>query len=243
MRKALYIGLAIILVVVTIIGIVRVIDYLSPDGIEINKSKYPVTGIDISKHNGIVNFRQIKEQKIDFVYMKATEGGDYVDNRFNGNYKKAFLNGLPIGIYHFFRFNVSGKIQANNFYNAIQGKNTDLPFVVDVEEWGNSGNHDKENVIREIRSFINEVENLTNKRVMIYTNENGFRKYIQGNFEKNELWICSFNSEPKIGSRWDFWQHSHKGKMKGITGLVDINTFNGSRAEWDAYLKELNRDD
>lgn len=218
-----------------------VIYHFQPNGVEINKIKYPVTGIDISKHNGPIEFKLIKEQKIDFVYMKATEGGDYVDSSFDGNFKKAIKNKLHVGAYHFFRFNVSGKTQAANLYGAIKGKELVLPPAIDVEDWGNPGKYDKKEVILELHSFVDEIEKLTNRHVIIYTNENGFRKYIKGNFD-NRLWICSFNSEPKVNSRWVFWQHSHKGKIEGANSRFDLNTFNGSRSEWIKYLQELKKD-
>jgi len=238
LNKSILIKTILTILIFSIIGIyIAYRVYLQPDGIDINKSKYPVTGIDISKHNGKVDFKQIRKQNIDFVYIKATEGGDYNDINFETNYRNAVLSGLPVSAYHFFTFKVEGKKQAENLLRAIKGKHMDLPLVLDVEEWGNSEEFEELKVIAEIQSCIDELEEKTDLRVMIYTNENGYRKFVKRNFEGNELWICSFNSEPKIGKKWTFWQHSHKGKLIGTEGLVDINTFNGNREEWNNYLK------
>jgi len=211
-----------------------------PDGIEVDKSKYPITGIDISRHTGIVDFRKIKEQfndTIDFVYIKASEGANLVDVKFETNYINAILNDIPVGPYHFFKFNVSGKRQAINFLQIINNKIFNLPLVLDVEEWSNPGEYNHDKVIFEIRCFILEVEIRRKEKVMIYTNESSYQKYIQGNFESSKIWICSFSSQPKNLNTWTFWQHSHSGKLEGAEGWVDINTFNGTRKEWNQFLE------
>ena len=137
---------------------------------------------------------------------------------------------------HFFKFNVSGKKQAANFLQVINNKIFNLPLVLDVEEWGNSGEENQYKIINEIRSFILEVEIRRNEKVMIYTNESSYRRYIQGNFESSNIWICSFSPQPKNLNTWTFWQYSHCGKLEGAEGWVDINTFNGTRKEWNQFL-------
>lgn len=239
MKKVTFIIILIIILLILIIGINWIYKvYFMPKGIEIDKTRYPITGIDVSAHSGKIDFDTIKKQHIDFVYIKATEGGDYVDKNFQTNYSNAKQSGIPVGFYHFLRFNVSGRKQAYNFLQAIQGKIIDLPLVLDVEEWGNKTIKQPEEIIKEIDIFIKEIENKKNDSIMFYTNEKGFWKYIRGNFDKNKIWICSFSKQPDIDKNWTFWQHSHKGKFKGAEGLVDINTFNGSREEWDIYLKK-----
>lgn len=211
----------------------------TPGEVKIDKRKYPITGVDISAHTGKIDFEKISEQEIDFLYLKATEGKTFVDRNFEKNYRNSRSSAVPVGFYHFFRFNRDGKDQAENFLKTIKGKKTRLPLVVDVEEWGNVKVKSREKVINELRIFIRLVELRTNKRVMIYANESSYSQYIMGNFDKYDLWICSFNKKPDIDKKWTLWQHSHKGKIAGAAGQVDINTFNGSREEWKNYLRRL----
>jgi lysozyme len=107
-------------------------------GIDIDKLKYPVTGIDVSSHTGKIDFQKVKEQNIDFVFMRSTGGRTVKDQMFEKNYLAAKKSDIPIGVYHFFRFNKSGKSQAINFLSAIKGKKFDLPLVLDIEDWKNS---------------------------------------------------------------------------------------------------------
>ncbi len=208
------------------------------NGIDIDKKKYPITGIDVSRHNGKIDFIKLQKHPIDYIYIKATEGETRIDRRFEENYVGAKKNKIAVGVYHFFRFNKSGKKQAEKFLSAIKGKEFDLPLALDVEEWGNSTLKDRKSVIREIEVFITEVENKVKNDVIIYTNKKGYKKFVKGNFDDKELWICTFGNPNNIRRKWTFWQHSHKGKYDFADGWVDINTFNGNRDEWNNYLKK-----
>jgi lysozyme len=234
-------GYWLLIFVATVVGFIGLFlvykTFFVPIGIDIDKKRYPVTGIDISEHTGEIDFKKLKAQNIDFAYVKATEGGDYTDKKFYLNYKGFKAQAIPVGAYHFFRFNKSGKEQAANFLSTIDQRRFELPLVLDVEEWGNTGQSKKEQVHNEIAVFIDEVERNTSDEILIYTNESGFKKYISGRFDDKDIWICSFNNPPNIPVKWLFWQHSHKGKVDGAQGFVDINTFNGSRAEWMDFLE------
>lgn len=224
-----------------VLGIGLIIVYrlfFIPSGIDIDKNIYPVTGIDVSKHSGNIDFAKVKEQRINFVYLKASEGENYVDEKFEKNFAKAKLNNLPTGAYHFFRFNKSGISQASNFLNTVNNKKTELPYVLDIEEWGQLGSFKKDTIINEIGKFLRQVKKITPKKIMIYTNESGFHKFIEGHFDEYALWICSFSNPPRINKTWALWQHSHKGKLEGVEGHVDVNTFNGSTDEWRKFLKK-----
>ncbi len=206
-------------------------------GVQIDKNRYPITGIDISNHVGNVDFVKVREKQIDFVIAKATEGENFIDQSFESYYVGAKKNDIPFGAYHFFRFNKSGKSQAENFMQIIKHKNIDLPLVLDVEDWGNPIGVHKDSIINHIREFIETIETATGRGVMIYTNENGYAEYIEGNFDEQPLWICSFRKQPSMDDSWLFWQHSHRGKYGFSDGLVDINTFNGDRKSWEEFLR------
>lgn len=94
-----------------------------------------INGIDISHHNK-VEWSKLPEN-IEFVYIKATEGGDYRDKMFTKHAKQAITKGLHVGAYHYFRTNVSGEKQFENFSKALDKIKFDLIPVIDVEEKGN----------------------------------------------------------------------------------------------------------
>lgn len=232
-----------ILILVILIFLITIVVFLLksplvPGGIDIDKKRYPVNGFDVSRHTGKIDFKKFKSGfpgKVDFVYIKATEGRNYVDKNFSINYKNARKNDIPVGAYHFFKFHAPGAEQAGNFLKAIRGKKFELPLVLDVEEWGNRPPFNEDAIVKEITAFVAIVEKCVNARMVFYSNESSYRRYLEGRFD-NPIWICSFNPKPKIDKKWLFWQHSHRGKFPGAEGWVDLNTFNGSRVEWEKFM-------
>ena len=240
--KKRYIIILIILLGLMVLAILEYRTYLAPKGISIDKYKYPVTGIDISKHTGKIDWEKIKKQNISFVYIKATEGQDYIDPNYYINLTHALKSNLKVGEYHFFRFNKSGKVQAENFLAHALHNPGKLTPVVDIEEWGNLPIYksDKE-IRRQINIFLLTVESVVGGKMIIYTNLDSYNRFIKGEFVHNPIWICTFNKNPKLpdNRNWLFWQHAHNGKLAGINGNVDINTFNGDLRAWNTYLSTL----
>ncbi len=203
------------------------------------KEEYPITGIDVSKHTGYINWKKIKDQDIDFAYIKSTEGVTYIDSRFHYNFSQAKSVGIPVGVYHFFRFDRSGEEQARHFMEIVALDELDLPPVVDVEEWGQyNQSKDVDKVWAELRIFIDLVEEKSARKVFVYSDKHSYSKYIKGKFEDNEVWICSLGCPPQIDRKWAFWQYSHKGRLKGADGKVDMNRFYGNREAWEEFLME-----
>lgn len=187
---------------------------------------YKVRGIDISAHNGDVDFSVLKGQGIDFVYVKATEGTDFRDRNFVRNSVGLKREGIAAGAYHFFRFDTDGELQALNFINALKGREFELPPAVDVEEWANAEGVATGRIMRELRVML-EVLGNEGYKPMIYTNKDGYDRFVKGKLENYPLWICSFSDPPvDKGVGWSIWQYSHRGRLDGIDGYVDMNAVN-----------------
>lgn len=200
---------------------------------EIVDNDYELVGIDVSSHNGKINFECVSGAGIDFVIIKASEGAAFRDSRFASNYDSAKDNGLAVGAYHFFRFDVDGTLQARNFVETIGDRDFDLPLVIDVEEHGNPYVFLRSKVVRQLRDMVDELTALE-YRVMIYTNKDGYYKFIKDNFDDYPLWLCSLNRRPELD--WTIWQYSHWGKVDGIQGDVDLNRFYGNLEQWKNWL-------
>jgi lysozyme len=205
-------------------------------GVQIDKKTYPITGIDISDQTGKVNAEIRLPDSIKFVIIKASQGKDYVDKQFEANYQWAKAQNVKIGAYHFLSFRKDAKDQASNFLNQIKDKKFTLPLVLDVESWLNPTSKSDAEITAIIREFLDIVLAKTGNKMMIYSNESDYKKYIENKFAENEIWICSFNNPPKTTGKWTFWQYSHQGKFDFAPGWVDINTFNGNEKDWNNYI-------
>ena len=196
--------------------------------------KYPIRGIDVSAHNGEINFSKVAESGIKFAFIKASEGTDFNDKNFKRNFVGAQREGLKTGAYHFFRFDKEGVPQAINLIGAIGKHMPDLGVVIDVEDTGNPDTVPIEKVKERLFSMVDYLH-LSGYRVMIYTNHNGYYDYIADVLPGIPLWICRFSENP-INAEWTFWQYDHHGKIDGIKGDVDLNAFCGTEEEWHNYL-------
>nr|MBD5377217.1 hypothetical protein [Bacteroides sp.] len=203
----------------------------------IDKEVYPVTGIDVSAHNGTINFEKVAADNVDFVIIKATEGATFKDKAFIDNYRRARKAGLKVGAYHFFRFDTPGHMQALNMLHSVRGLSLDLPLTIDVEEWTNPGNEPVEAVLDRLWEMTDYLER-HGYPLMIYTNKKGLDRFFEGHPRNIPLWLCTF-SEPDSRYPWTLWQHTHRGRVDGVDGLVDMNTFNGSREEWENWVEKL----
>lgn len=197
----------------------------------VDDSRFPVRGIDVSAHNGDVNFRKVRKDGYEFVFIKASEGESFKDKNFRNNYLAAGRNGLKRGAYHFFRFDKDGVDQAVNFLQAVGHRKLELGLVIDVESEGNPEDVSPEEVKEQLQRML-EFLNMMGHRVTLYTNVQGYEKYFLNTFAGQPLWICSFSSTP-VDVDWSFWQYDHHGKVAGIDGDVDLNAYSGSRDDWE----------
>lgn len=199
--------------------------------------RFEVKGADISAHNGNIDFSILKNEGIEFVYIKSTEGAGFKDRRFHHNFRKAKEAGIKVGAYHFFRFDSPGYMQALNLMHSIRGKQLDLPVAIDVEEWTNPSDRHTEDIITEIKQMAETLQR-NGYRVIIYTNKEGLQRFYANALEAYPLWLCSFTDiNPDID--WHFWQYSHRGLIKGLERQLDMNVFNGTRDDWARFTGDL----
>ena len=214
--------------------------YILPHSVNVDRYRYPVAGIDVSKHNGEIDFDQVRDDDYQFVIIKASEGKTYQDEAFERNYKGACDAGLKVGAYHFFRKNRTGQEQAENFLSVIKGRHVDLPLVIDLEDdWGNGATVSRDTALERVLEMVS-ILNDKGYQVMIYTNLDGYGKYYKDMLGDHDLWLCSFTSPDLLPDMPHcIQQFSHEGRVAGVEGDVDLNVFRGSKKEWKRYLDEV----
>ncbi|MFT3909890.1 MAG: GH25 family lysozyme [Ferruginibacter sp.] len=199
-------------------------------GIDIPRN-YSIHGIDVSKHQGIISWKDVKEMqvqdvKIDFAFIKATEGISLVDEQFRRNWFNAEKAGVTKGAYHFFIASKSGKAQAENFIETVKLEKGDLYPVLDVEQT----NGTSVDVLQQrVADWLLMVEKQYHVKPIIYTNADFYRTFLAGRFDDYPLWVAHYFvlNKPRIERNWYFWQHNETGHVNGIGTFVDFNVFNG----------------
>ncbi len=189
------------------------------------RSKYPVQGIDVSHHQGAIDWGALPHQGVDFAYIKASEGGDHRDRLFAANWKAAAAAGIERGPYHFFTLCRSGAEQAANFIAAVPLDPAALAPAVDLEHLGNCSRRLSRAAFHtELATFIQLVEAHFRKPVLLYLTEEFDRAYEVSTHVQRPLWLRSLVLPPDFGAKpWHLWQVSNFRRLRGIEGRVDWN--------------------
>lgn len=207
----------------------------TPDGPA--PDNFSVRGIDVSHHNGEIDFDRVAADGCDFVIVKASDGTDVRSNKLNQFYARARRAGLKVGIYHYFQFRTPPDLQALNFVDAARHRPTDFPLIIDFEtdDYNNSKALPTAVVVNRLDSCISLIRE-RGYSVMLYTNKDCYRRYIDGRFDSVPLWICSLSGGVPVDIPWTLWQYSHRGRVDGISGDVDLDVFVGDSADFAEFI-------
>jgi lysozyme len=179
-------------------------------------------GIDVSSHQGTIDWRKVAADGMSFAYVKATEGADLVDPSFDRNWTGASQAGLDRGAYHFFTLCSSGLDQAENFLRTVPDDPHALPPAVDLELAGNCSTRPDQTVIdRELASFLDAVETKTGKEVTLYIGKDFENRYHVRSRLDRPLWVRRVLFRPN--GPWAMWQVGGFAKVDGIDGRVDLD--------------------
>lgn len=200
-------------------------------------SNYSVRGIDVSSYQKHIDWKSVAQTgKYTFVFIKATEGETYRDAYFQANWRGTKEQGLLRGAYHFYTVSLPGAEQADNYIRVVPKEAGMLPPVLDLERSGK----DHATMLREVKVFLDRLEQHYGMKPMIYTDPDRYAEYIKGNFENYAIWIGDALTPPQWSSvtNWTFWQYCDRGHVAGISELVDLNVFYGGRDKFDELARQ-----
>lgn len=196
--------------------------------------------INLSHHQGEIDWSKLASSDISFAYIKASEGGDFVDPHFKKNWQAAKEAVLIIGAYHFFRVCRPGAIQADNFLATVPSDPGQLPPVIDVEHEGPCNSADiPADIEQQIITMAQRVEVKAGCKPVIYASVIYEANLISAMGRDQSYWVPSLYWPPSFQNRnWIFWQYTSTGKLNGIKADVDLNVFRGTRRGLAAYLEQ-----
>lgn len=196
-----------------------------------SEKEYPIQGLDISHHQGEIDWNLIPKERYQFVYIKATEGGDFKDKKFKRNWEQARKAGFKVGAYHFFTLCKGGDEQAKNFIATVPALDDSLAPVIDLEFVGNCLDRpDKEVFLNELEKYVLAIDGQYAAHPVLYTTYDFFEYYlVNSRFANFPLWVRDITGTPnsQIFSDWDIWQYADNARVPGIRGPVDLNVARG----------------
>lgn len=197
-------------------------------------SGYSVHGFDISHHQGDINWEELQKVQdapfpIRFVFMKASEGGDFSDTAFIRNFNCARQYGFIRGAYHFFNPKTDAARQADFFIRSVKLEPGDLPPVLDIEKVGN----DEGKLRKGVKTWLRLIERHYHVKPILYASYKFKERYLNDLiFNTYPYWIAHYYVDSvRYEGEWRFWQHTDGGSLPGIREQVDLNVFNGTLDE------------
>ena len=183
-------------------------------------------GIDVSVHNGNIDWQKVKNAGIDFAILRAGYGrlASQKDERFEQNYSGAKAAGIPIGAY-WYSYAMSedeARLEADVFLSIIKGKQFEFPVYYDVEEQKQVA-LGKEKVSAIMRAFLEKVE-AAGYFVGLYGSASSLTTHTADDIKSRyTIWLAHWVNQTSYGGAYGIWQHSEKGRVDGINGNVDLD--------------------
>ncbi len=186
-------------------------------------------GIDVSIWQGEIDYKQVKANGIEVVYIRSSEGSSYVDPYYLRNYNNAKENGLQVGFYHFLTATTVEEAiaQADFFVALVGGLEPNCRLAMDFEQFDGLSIEQ----INEISlAFLRRVEERSGKEVVIYSDaDNARNTFGEELAEKYPIWVADYDVEtPESNDKWETWvgfQYSDLGRIDGIDENVDLDYF------------------
>ena len=180
-------------------------------------------GIDVASHQGAIDWRAVADDDISFAYIKATEGGDFTDERFARNWREAGAVGLGRGAYHFFTLCTPGVDQARHLLATVPVDDDALPPAVDLELAGNcTARPSQAQVRRELADFLAAVEAAWGRPTVLYIGDDWEQAYPTRGLGDRPLWHRRILRRPDVDG-WAIWQVHGLAHVDGIEGRVDLD--------------------
>lgn len=184
-------------------------------------------GIDVSRWQGEINWKAVKNDGIDFAIIKAggSDDGFYKDSRFEENYKNAKEAGLSVGSYYFVGpgcvSSTDGAADAKRFLDIIKGKQFDMPVYIDIETTPPAL---KREATDAVIAFCEALEK-AGYYVGIYASDiSGFKDRLDcDRLADYDKWVAKYGAKPIYVKSYGMWQISSSGTVNGVKGYVDID--------------------
>lgn len=185
-----------------------------------------IKGIDVSYHQGVIDWNKVKQAGIEFAIIRIGYGKyDFQkDKQFENNYKNAKNNGIKVGVYHYsYAVNVDdAKKEADLVIKWLDGRQLDLPVYFDIEDKSQASL--STNLRTEMtKSFCEKIEN-AGYWAGIYANKNWLETKLDMNkLNRFTVWLAQWSSNPTYQGTYGMWQYTSDGSVNGINGRVDMN--------------------
>lgn len=189
-------------------------------------------GIDVSHHQGQIDWKAVKEDGIDFAIIRCGYGQDIAsqdDKYWKANADGCTKYGIPFGTYLYSYATTPEKAigEAKHVLRLVKGYDLQYPIYLDIEDSSQSGLSAKQ-LAAIAKAFVETIEE-AGYEAGIYSGYNWFVGYLtEPDFDNWDRWVARYNSYCGYNKDYNMWQYSSKGTVDGINGNVDMDYLIGT---------------
>jgi lysozyme len=197
-------------------------------------------GIDVSAHQGPINWGKVAQSGVRFAFIRGMEGMS-VDREFAANWAGAKAAGLLRGVYVYFRARHDGGEQARALLQVLSGDTGELPPALDIETFDEQS---PSTLVAHMRDWLSVVGSAVGRKPIVYSGSFWHWNVSSPIFSEHPLWTPDYTESgcpgvPKGWAGWKFWQYTSSGSVPGISSRVDMNVFNGSESELRSFASNF----
>lgn len=184
-------------------------------------------GIDVSEHNGKINWKKVKKSGIDFAILRVGYGKDLKkqdDKYFKANAKGCKKAGIPFGVYIYSYANSveKAKSEAEHVLRQIKGLKLSLPVFYDLEDEATTGKCSNKKILKIAKEFYSYITSAGYK-FGVYANKYWFTTKLTDKWYDKYRWVAQYAKKCTYKGDYFMWQYSDTGKVNGINGDVDMD--------------------
>ena len=193
-----------------------------------NDPKAICKGIDVSYHNGTIDWKRVKQSEVEYAIIRCgygTNEKNQDDKKWEENVKGCIDNNIPYGVYLYSYADTVEKAssEADHAIRLLQGKKLKYPVYYDLEEDKLRDKISKQTIADIAQTFCDKLS-AKGYTVGIYANKDWFTNYLtDSRFNNWTKWVAQYNTVCNYKGKYDMWQCSSTGRVPGISGNVDLN--------------------
>lgn len=191
-----------------------------------------IKGIDVSAHQGKINWDTVANYGMDFAILRITEVGNVIDSQFENNFAGCSKHKIPVGVYKYSYASTVSEAQseARKVVSVLNGRKIQFPVFLDLEH------HNQRTLgaesIHKMADAFREIVEAAGYKFGIYCNVDWYNTVICSHLKKHDFWIARYPANDngtvveRLRPSWGVgWQYSSKATIPGINAKVDRNIF------------------
>lgn len=211
------------------------------DGTDAERIRYLGTdyatrwGVDVSNHQGAIDWAALKKQGINFAYLRiglrgyGEAGTLYPDRSFDSYYEGARAAGIDVGAYFFSQATTVREAADEALYalRLLRGRTLDLPLYYDwepvLQEDSRTLDNSQLQLTAQARTFCGILRRAGYDAGVYMNRQQGYYRYSLPCLTDCKLWIADPGGYPDFYYRFDVWQYAHEARLDGMNEIVDLN--------------------